>query len=83
MGLRQREWAARTTKKLKTILGGCCAECKTKRKLQFDCIRPTGDWHHRIEWSWRISFYRKQLREQNLQLLCEFHNKQKSNRVPF
>lgn len=64
------------------LLGNCCARCgvtpdelsKKKRPrdrvLTFDCIIPCGDKHHRMDTSARMSFYRKQLREGNLQLLC-------------
>lgn len=78
MGLRQREWAYRTVQRMKLTLGYRCAVCGTRRHLEFDCIVPQGDRHHKIEWSWRISFYREQLRKGNLQLLCKHHNAIKS-----
>lgn len=81
MGALQRRWAAKTSRKLKLLLGGHCAICGTTRNLEFDCIVPCGHWHHRIEWSWRLSFYRSQFQQGNLQLLCTKHNARKSNRI--
>lgn len=85
MGLRQRDWARRERDRLIDLLGSRCALCGSKRRnlLTFDCIVPQGDSHHKIEWSWRISFYRQQLQHGNLQLACESCNSAKSNRVPF
>jgi 5-methylcytosine-specific restriction endonuclease McrA len=78
MGLRQRQWAAKARLQLRRILGMKCAKCGSKdyRKLEFDLINPSADnfpnprGHHKIEWSWRMSFYRKQFAAGNLQLLC-------------
>lgn len=81
MGLRQREWARKTRLKLRRILGLQCKQCGSRyyMKLEFDCIKPTGHWHHRIEWSWRMSFYNKQHKAGNLQLLCDRCNSKKGN----
>lgn len=70
MSARQVDWAQRTLKQLKQQLGGCCADCGSRRKLEFDCIQPAGHWHHRIGLTWRASFYRQQAKADNLQLLC-------------
>mgnify|MGYP003446500535 CR=1 FL=1 len=80
MALRQRIWAWQQTIKLRHLLGNKCNKCKRKRKdMQFDCIESRGDYHHnKMEWSWRISFYRKQLKEGNLQLLCSWCHGRKS-----
>jgi hypothetical protein len=51
-------------------LGAHCQGCGTEECLTFDCISPRGDTHHRWSAPQRISFYRKQMREGNLQLLC-------------
>ena len=80
MGLRQREWARRKRNELKQLMGGVCAECGTRRRLEFDCIEPQGDWHHRAEYSQRMTFYVRQFTSGNLQLLCERHNNIKSLR---
>jgi len=79
MGLKQREWARSQTLVLRELLGGACAHCGVEEKLEFDCIEPCGHWHHKIEWSWRISFYRQQLRVGNLQLLCQTCNSRKES----
>lgn len=78
MGLRQRDWARRTVEKLRLKLGNCCANCGVEQEdceeygetLHMDCIIPQGDKHHKQEWSARVSFYRRQDRLANLQLLC-------------
>ena len=78
MGLIQRAWAKRQRLLLRRKLGMKCCKCGSKdyRKLEFDCIVPTNNNHGKWEWSWRMSYYRKQYREQNLQLLCDkCHNK--------
>lgn len=80
MSLRQREWAERKTKALRKQLGAKCAWCGSTRKLEFDCIKPKGHRHHKIEWSWRISFYIKEFKNGNLQLLCKHHNAAKGDR---
>jgi len=71
MGKRQKVWARRSRDRLRADLGGRCAWCGGVEDLQFDCIIPQGHWHHKTEWSWRMSFYRGQLLLGNLQLLCE------------
>lgn len=83
MGLRQRQWAAKWTIKLRLLLGGKCIDCGTTEDLHFDCIYPQGDHHHRIEWSWRMSFYRKQYAQNNLALRCEKCNGRKAANNPF
>lgn len=70
MGERQRKWARGKKKKLIELLGGKCSACGCDESLQMDCIEPAGDWHHRIEFSWRVSFYVSQMKNGNLQLLC-------------
>ena len=79
MGLRQREWAARARRELRRKLGMACKQCGSRyyAKLEFDVINPCDNGkHHKIEWSWRISFYRQQADAGNLQLLCpDCHNR--------
>ena len=78
MAERQRKWAARARLALRRALGMKCAGCGSRdyRRLEFDVIDPArADWiggrnHHKIEWSWRISFYRREFTKNNLQLLC-------------
>lgn len=81
MGLRQRRWAKKERDRLLKVLGEKCALCGTTKDLEFDLIIPVGnDAHHRkMEWSWRISFYRKQHDFGNVQILCSHHNGKKKN----
>ena len=90
MGLRQRIWAKKKRLELRRLLGMKCAQCGSKdyRKLEFDVIIPQGGKHHKMEWSWRMSFYYQQFRKNNLQLLCgqkvgSCHNKKTINEQPF
>ena len=70
VGKRQRVWADRARFDLRERLGGVCVHCGSEKNLEFDCIEPQGDRHHRMESSIRVSFYRKEFRRNNLQLLC-------------
>jgi len=71
MAKRQKEWARRARFELMFKLGGACFECGTDKHLDFDCIIPQGPAHHRsMDTSQRVSFYRRQHKEGNLQLLC-------------
>lgn len=87
MGLRQKEWARKTTARLREEMGGKCVNCGAVEDLQFDCKQAMGHEHHRIEYSHRMSFYRRQLALGNLQLLCGKCNGSKAAReevqVPF
>jgi hypothetical protein len=84
MASRQREWAEKATKALRQALGGHCVDCgKKRRKLEFDCIKPMGHAHHRMEWSWRISFYRQQFAAGNLALRCSHCHQIKTNRQTY
>lgn len=79
MGKVQQAWARKTRDRLMEELGGECTECGTTEKLEFDCIVAQGDKHHKMEFSWRMSFYRKQHAEGNLQILCQSCNATKGN----
>jgi len=67
----QKEWAKRQRKLLLWFLGEECKWCGAKTGLEFDCIKPRGDEHHKFDTSARMCFYRKQLLQFNLQILCE------------
>lgn len=77
MGKAEKEWARRKRRELVAVLGGVCAFCGTQEGLGFDCIKPMGDRHHRYDTSHRMSFYRRQYAEGNLQLLCDRCNGRK------
>ncbi len=82
MAKTQKEWARRKRRELMTLLGNVCAHCGTRKDLEFDCIRPRGDKHHRGDASQRMCFYRRQWREGNLQVLCNVCNAQKGDSKP-
>lgn len=85
MGLEQRQWARQQRLKLRRILQMRCWACGSRdyRKLEFDCLIPQGDKHHKIEWSWRMSFYRSQFLQHNLGLLCSKCNSKKGDSIDF
>ncbi len=63
-------WAKNARFKLAFALGGCCVQCGTAKDLEFDCIEPQGHRHHTLGFVKRTTFYRRQHKEGNLQLLC-------------
>jgi len=79
MAKRQKEWARKAKFELLFKLGGACVECGTDKHLDFDCIIPQGDAHHRLDTARRLSFYRRQHQEGNLQLLCRHKCHKKKN----
>ncbi|MGD0460803.1 MAG: hypothetical protein ABSC21_24050 [Terriglobia bacterium] len=81
MGKRQRDWARRWRARLVSILGSRCACCGSGTALELDCIRPPGRQHARLEASARVTFYRQQFRNGNLQLLCKTCNVTKADRL--
>jgi len=92
MALRQQRWAARRRLWLIELLGSECAHCHKKvgaldpdgkpLRFEIDVIHPSGDYkHHRIMGSiGRICFYIRELKNHNIQLLCEPCNNSKHNR---
>lgn len=66
------------------LLGGKCVRCGAIKKLQFDIITralaPDYERHHRdMCWGRRMSFYKRALRLNNLQLLCQKCNNNKKH----
>jgi 5-methylcytosine-specific restriction endonuclease McrA len=70
MAKRQVRWAKAQMVRIRTILGGRCAECGEAQRLELDCIIPQGHKHHAAGLISRVCFYRKQMRFGNLQVLC-------------
>jgi hypothetical protein len=64
---------------LRQQLGDKCSQCPNVVDLEFDCIEPRGHWHHVTGSSQRQSFYEAEFDAGNLQLLCKFHHKLKTN----
>jgi hypothetical protein len=79
MARRHKLWAAATRKRMIIILGEHCAACGATDHLTFDCCEPMGDSHHRKSAPERITFYRKQMRAGNVQLLCNECNSLKGD----
>lgn len=81
MSAYEKEWARRQRAALMEILGPRCNYCgdTEPKTLEFDCVKPMGDKHHRMDTSARMSFYRRQFREGNLQVLCRYCNNTKGN----
>ncbi len=71
-------WATKAKTELIEKLGSECAVCGTVFDLQFDCIEPCGDAHHKMSQDQRICFYRKQDKIGNVQLLCKAHHLEKT-----
>jgi 5-methylcytosine-specific restriction endonuclease McrA len=80
MAQRQRQWARISLSRLKAALGNCCNVCGSSEAPQFDCIRPRGHRHHAESITFRATFYWREARQGNLQLLCESCHRRKSAR---
>ena len=72
-----KDWARRERVRLMTILKPVCVLCGTTECLTFDCIKPMGDAHHKGSTDQRMTFYRRQFRAGNLQVLCSSCNSAK------
>lgn len=70
MSLRQRHWARKAYATLIRQLGGCCSRCGSTDDLSIH--HPNGrDWRlEKVEWSARISIYRREAKEGKLGVLC-------------
>ena len=83
MARRHKLWAAATRARMVCILGSRCAACASTEELTFDCWAPAGDRHHRLSAPERITFYRKQMRAGNVQILCQTCNSLKADMPPW
>lgn len=81
MAKRHKIRAIHVRAQLTVLLGSACAECGTKKDLEFDCIEPQGDAHHRLDTDRRMKFYCIEFALSNLQLLCGHCNARKGNRI--
>ena len=63
---------------LRIALGGRCTKCPNVVGLEFDCIKPRGDAHHKAGSLKRIQFYEAEAAAGNLQLLCKTCHRQKT-----
>jgi 5-methylcytosine-specific restriction endonuclease McrA len=70
MSKRAKVWAVKARARLMDAHGNECALCGDTFNLQFDCIIPQGNAHHRFSTDKRMTFYRRQDADGNLQLLC-------------
>ena len=65
------------------MLGGKCVDCGERRQrfLEFDIVHPYEaiSGHGQMEWSARISLYRREHRLNNLTLRCRRCNAKKSD----
>ena len=68
-------WAARKREELMEQLGGACAGCGTKTKLEFD--HPKGrKWVASKKSRWmRMVLYRREAKQGLIRILCETCNK--------
>lgn len=66
---------------LRSQLGASCKQCGADHDvcLEFDCISPCGDEHHRMNSHDRLEFYLHEFIKGNLQVLCSPCNNKKSH----
>ena len=77
MSKRAKNWARKARKALLLELGGCCVRCGGTESLCFDCIVPMHSYHHAWSTDKRMTFYRRQHKAGNLQILCSRCNGRK------
>ena len=70
MAKRQNVWGRKRLAALRMILGGKCRVCGSTERLEFDCIVPTDYRHHTLGISGRATYYWRQARMGNVQVLC-------------
>jgi hypothetical protein len=81
VSMRQKAWARWARARLTAQLGGQCQICGERHALQFHCINPRGDGHHRLDTSARMSFYHAQHARGNVMLVCADCHAQIRSRV--
>jgi 5-methylcytosine-specific restriction endonuclease McrA len=81
MSRRAKVWAVKARAELMDVLGRRCVWCGVTENLTFDCKIPQGDEHHRMSTDQRMTFYRRQHQQRNLQVLCDKCNSQKGNEL--
>ncbi len=79
MAKRQRAWARRAYDRLIIELGGRCAQCGSVSALTIDHVDGCDFDHNTVEWSHRISIYRREAKEGLLQVLCDKCNCKKGD----
>lgn len=79
MPTRQTVWAQQKRIELLVALGRSCVWCGATENLTFDCIRPTGGRHHKLSSVARMTFYWREARKGNVQVLCFDCNVKKSD----
>ena len=79
MAKRQKEWARRAYEALIISLGGRCRHCGATAGLSIDHIEGCDFVHNKVEWSARISIYRREAKEGKLQVLCIKCNSKKGD----
>ena len=82
MGKRQRRWARAAYDRLIIELGGVCVKCGAVSALTIDHIDGCDYYHEKLEWSYRVSVYRREAKEGKLQVLCETCNQKKGRPDP-
>lgn len=82
MAKRQRVWARKAYEKLILELGGRCAQCGSLSGLSVDHIEEKGYVACKLEWSHRISVYRREAKAGLLQVLCVKCNCKKGKPAP-
>jgi hypothetical protein len=78
----QHIWAQKERARIKTALGNTCTACGETDKLEFDCLEPRGNLHHGLGQIQRTCYYRRQMQQGNLQLLCKWCNALKADTPP-
>lgn len=74
MGTTRRDWNRSRVLSLRGALGAFCRVCGDRDNLSFDCRAPRGSAHHALSSIQRVTFYIREARTGNLQLLCRACN---------